>query len=192
MTGKIQFKERNAAQTKESILESAVALFAQKGYAGTAMADLADQLGISKATIYHYFQNKEALFHALVDSLADDMERLLDETETAKIKSVDRLKLLRGFAEVLNSHLDIMHLAPMHMVGAPADFTARANKLMMRMQKLLIGKNSTAEDALRVRSAIVIIARLGFSPPLPFLSKTKGKPVDIDLLLKVASSALGI
>lgn len=192
MTGKIQTKERKAAQTKEAILASAVALFAQKGYTGTSVADLADELGLSKAAIYHHFENKEALFHALVDSLADDMEKLLELHESASPSAFDRLELLRGFAEVLNSHLDIMHLAPMHMVGAPADFTARANKLMMRMQTLLVGKNPTDENALRARSAVVIIARLGFSPPTPFRSRAKGKPVDIDLLLKVASNALGI
>ncbi|HUW88023.1 MAG TPA: helix-turn-helix domain-containing protein [Candidatus Paceibacterota bacterium] len=192
MRDKVQTKERKATQTKEAILASAVALFAQKGYVGTSMADLAEQLGLSKAAIYHHFENKEALFHALVDSLADDMEKLLEVHESASPHTFDRLNLLRGFAEVLNSHLDIMHLAPMHMVGAPADFTDRANKLMMRMQKLLVGKNPTDENALRARSAIVIIARLGFSQPAPFRSTAKGKAVDIDLLLKVASNALGI
>lgn len=192
MTDKVQTRDRKAAQTKEAILENAISLFAQKGYAGTSMADLADHLGLSKAAIYHHFENKEALFHALVDSLADDMERLLEVHESESPSTFDRLNLLRSFAEVLNSHLDIMHLAPMHMVGAPADFTDRANKLMMRMQKLLVGKDPTDENALRARSAIVIIARLGFSPPAPFRSHSKGKPVDIDLLLKVASNALGI
>lgn len=192
MADKVQTRDRKAAQTKEAILENAISLFAQKGYAGTSMADLADQLELSKAAIYHHFENKEALFHTLVDSLADDMEKLLEVHESESPSTFNRLNLLRGFAEVLNSHLDIMHLAPMHMVGAPVDFTDRANKLMMRMQKLLVGKNPTDENALRARSAIVIIARLGFSPPAPFRSHAKGKPVDIDLLLKVASNALGI
>lgn len=192
MEDKVQTRDRKATQTKEAILESAISLFAQKGYAGTSMADLADQLELSKAAIYHHFENKEALFHALVDSLADDMEKLLEVHESESPSTFDRLKLLRGFAEVLNSHLDIMHLAPMHMVGAPIDFTVRANKLMMRMQKLLVGKNPTDEKALRARSAVVIIARLGFSPPAPFRSQAKGKPTDIDLLLKVASDALEI
>ncbi len=190
MTDKTQTKEGRSAHTKEAILESALSLFAQKGYAGTSMAELAVHLGLSKAAIYHHFENKEALFHALVDSLADDMEKLLEVHESAPPNTFERSNLLRGFAEVLNSHREIMHLAPMHMVGAPPDFTNRANKLMGRMQKLLVGKNPTDESALRARSAIVIIARLGFSPPAPFQSSAKGKPVDIDLLLKVALNAL--
>ena len=192
MTHKIQSRDQKTAQTKEAILANASWLFAQKGYAGTSMADLADQLELSKAAIYHHFENKEALFHALVDSLADDMEKLLEVFESESPSTFDRSNLLRGFAEVLNSHLDIMHLAPMHMVGAPVDFTDRAKKLMKRMQKLLVGKNPTDENALRARSAIIIITRLGFSPPAPFRSNAKGKMVDIELLLKVASDALEI
>jgi AcrR family transcriptional regulator len=192
MTRKIQTRERDAEHTKAAILESATALFAQKGYAGTSMSDLAGHLGIAKGTIYHHFENKEALFHSLVDSLADDMEQLLVKTESTKIKTVDRSKLLRNFAEVLNAHREIVHLAPMHMVGAPIEFAARASKLMERMQKLLVGKNPTKEDVLRARSAIIIIARLGFSPPSPFLSKDGSNSLDMDLMVKVACSTLEI
>jgi AcrR family transcriptional regulator len=47
-------------------LERAIGLFLQHGFAGTSMADLARIVGIQKASLYHHFPSKEALFIACV------------------------------------------------------------------------------------------------------------------------------
>ncbi len=53
------------ARPKE-IVESALAIFARDGFAGTRLEDVAERVGISKGTIYLYFDNKEELFKACV------------------------------------------------------------------------------------------------------------------------------
>lgn len=63
------------------ILAAALACFAQKGFAATRMDDIAARAGISKGTIYLYFESKEAVFEALArqeigDRLAAVMERI--------------------------------------------------------------------------------------------------------------------
>ena len=50
---------------KQHIIETAAAVFAQKGYAGTRMIAIAEAAGIGKGTIYEYFRNKEELFFAV-------------------------------------------------------------------------------------------------------------------------------
>jgi len=50
---------------KNRIIEAAARVFAQKGYAGTAVADIAVQAEIGKGTIYAYFDSKEDLFFAV-------------------------------------------------------------------------------------------------------------------------------
>jgi AcrR family transcriptional regulator len=52
---------------QDEIVEVAVALFAERGYAGTDTQLVADRLGVGKGTIYRYFPSKEALFLAAVD-----------------------------------------------------------------------------------------------------------------------------
>ena len=42
-------------ETRERILHAALALFAQRGYAGTSMSDIAGALGLSKAALYRHF-----------------------------------------------------------------------------------------------------------------------------------------
>src|SRR4029077_12370180 len=48
------------------ILDAALAVFAQKGYAAARMDDIARRAGVTKGTIYLYFENKEAVFKTLV------------------------------------------------------------------------------------------------------------------------------
>ena len=50
--------------TKERILEEALNLFSQNGYAGTSMSDIAGALGITKAALYKHFSAKEDIWEA--------------------------------------------------------------------------------------------------------------------------------
>ena len=52
--------------TRERILHAALALFAQRGYAGTSMSDIAGALGLSKAALYRHFESKQAILDAIV------------------------------------------------------------------------------------------------------------------------------
>ena len=52
---------------KNRIIEAATHLFAQSGYAGTAVADIAVYADIGKGTIYEYFDSKEDLFFAVFE-----------------------------------------------------------------------------------------------------------------------------
>ena len=49
------------------ITEAAAQVFAQKGYAGSLVADIAVAAGVGKGTVYQYFRNKEDLFFAVFD-----------------------------------------------------------------------------------------------------------------------------
>ena len=57
----------NKEDKKDRILEAATHLFAQNGYAGTAVADIAAYADIGKGTIYEYFDSKEDLFFAVFE-----------------------------------------------------------------------------------------------------------------------------
>jgi AcrR family transcriptional regulator len=59
-----RWQRRKHARIPE-ILDAALGCFAEKGFAGTRMDDIAARAGISKGTIYLYFDSKEAVFKAL-------------------------------------------------------------------------------------------------------------------------------
>ncbi len=60
-----RWRRRKEARPEE-ILEAALELFAEKGFTATRMQDVAKQAGISKGTLYNYFESKEAIFRNLV------------------------------------------------------------------------------------------------------------------------------
>lgn len=55
--------------TKSKILEEALVLFAENGYKGTNLRDLAARLGLSKSALYKHYTSKEAIWNALLDKM---------------------------------------------------------------------------------------------------------------------------
>ena len=60
-----------AKDTKERILMAALDLFSKKGYEGTNIRELAASLGLVKSGIYKHYENKEAIWNALLDRMID-------------------------------------------------------------------------------------------------------------------------
>ena len=58
-----------AKDTKERILETALELFSQNGYAGTNVRELTAALGLVKSSVYKHFESKEAIWNALLDKM---------------------------------------------------------------------------------------------------------------------------
>jgi len=55
--------------TKNRILNEALTMFAENGYKGTNLRDLAAQLGLSKSALYKHYQSKEDIWNALLDKM---------------------------------------------------------------------------------------------------------------------------
>lgn len=55
-----------AGETKERILETALELFAQSGYLGTSMSDIAGELGITKGALYKHYAGKQEILDSIV------------------------------------------------------------------------------------------------------------------------------
>ena len=58
-----------AKGTKERILEAALDMFSQYGFAGTNIRELAGSLGMGKSSMYRHFESKEEIWNALLDEL---------------------------------------------------------------------------------------------------------------------------
>ena len=60
-------KERNAARSRELILDAAERLFANQGYPATSLSDVGKDAGLSRATPGYFFGSKAELHHAVLE-----------------------------------------------------------------------------------------------------------------------------
>ncbi len=58
---------RQAEERRAQLVDTALRLFAEKGFERTTIKDLAEAAGVAQGLFYHYFENKEALLFAAVD-----------------------------------------------------------------------------------------------------------------------------
>jgi len=70
-------RETNKINCRERILKASRRLFASKGYEETMMEDIAQRAGVSKATVYNYFPNKESLLIGTVDEVVGEVEAMV-------------------------------------------------------------------------------------------------------------------
>src|SRR5690606_26762252 len=98
-----RWQRRKEARPAE-ILEAALAVFAEKGFAATRLDEVARRAGVSKGTLYLYFEGKEALFEAVVRSAIvpriADAETMLERHDGSAAELL--AKLYRLFADVIS------------------------------------------------------------------------------------------
>ena len=61
--------------TKQEILDAALELFSVQGYEATSISQLADAVGIRKASLYSHFENKQAILDALIQTTMEEYEK---------------------------------------------------------------------------------------------------------------------
>jgi AcrR family transcriptional regulator len=60
-------RELYSEATRAALLDEATALFAERGYAGTSLEDVASASQVTRGAVYHHFASKQALFEAVLD-----------------------------------------------------------------------------------------------------------------------------
>jgi AcrR family transcriptional regulator len=60
-------RELQAQERRNQLIDTALALFAEKGVEGTSIKDIAERAGVAQGLVYHYFASKDALFAAIIE-----------------------------------------------------------------------------------------------------------------------------
>jgi AcrR family transcriptional regulator len=88
---------------RKELLSKSFVLFAEKGYGTITMRQIAEGLGVSTGTLYHYFPSKQNLFEQLVEeSVESDILRMSKQLKDAQTLE-DRIE---KFLEFLSQHQD--------------------------------------------------------------------------------------
>lgn len=98
--------------TQECIKEKALMLFAQKGFEGTSLSDIAKEVGIKKPSLYAHFKNKEDLFLGVIHKVTIDYNAFFKQT-AEDIKALEPEKqlytlLIKNTAYLQNDELGLI------------------------------------------------------------------------------------
>jgi TetR/AcrR family transcriptional regulator len=90
---------------KEEILDVATRLFAERGYEGTSMNDVAERVGMRKASLFYHFATKDALYEAVLDRLVASLQMALEAIYVSSGTYQDRLDAVTDtVVTLLSSH----------------------------------------------------------------------------------------
>ena len=125
-------------KTARKILNCATRLFAQHGYDGTIMDDLAEQCGVNKASIYYHHKDKATLYEntltALFTPIADAVVQAV-EAESSPVKMLEAH--IRAFARANADNPYFAAILMREMASGGANMPVRPREQMQRILFLL-------------------------------------------------------
>ncbi len=174
-------------QTRARILDVALELIADRGFAATSTREIAERLGVTKAALYYYFRTKDDLLAAIVGPATSELDALI-ERAGADASSDARDGLLLGYVDLVARHADLIRVLANDPAVKECSSLRAVIPLFQRLVPLLAGADEpgTAQRA-RVRAALSAIHG----------ALVRGQPADdLEILrataVEVARAALGL
>ena len=141
-------RAEQAARTRQTVLDAARALFAERGFATASLQDIADAMGVRKANVYYYFKTKAAILDALLDERVIGLDALLAVAESESSLEVRRELIIAGFVEnVVRAYraVDAVDFADPAVRSLPG-VGERLEALTARAATALFGQNATVDQ----------------------------------------------
>ena len=187
---KLTRRERERQRHIAEILEAAEAVFAEKGYEGARMNDIARKAEFSVGYLYQTWESKEQLFVSLIESKFSEFKRSLEERIDAAAGPLEQIILL------IDAHADLIDrnraftrlyvdesLPQPRALGAVGDRLARAHTTYLRFVEKIFERGTKAgvfvdlrprDLALALEGIILAFAKdhMTNSPDTPFTGRS--------------------
>lgn len=106
-------------ETRQRIIEAAIELFGERGFAGASTRDIAAKAGVNAPALQYYFENKEGVYRACVESIAELAWQVfgpaVDHARAMLDADADAEVLIDAFVGLLLALADRMFTAPKTM-----------------------------------------------------------------------------
>lgn len=156
-------QQERSRVTRERLLAAAEKVFAEKGYDGAKLADIAAEAGVSVGAVYFRFKDKDALFQAIAETFTEETRARLSEFvlagQNATAEEIIRAFVLRTAAN-MRTHRGLFraiiehgfdHPNVMNVMMSFRDEIARALETVLREH----GGKAELGDAVRVATQMV-------------------------------------
>jgi AcrR family transcriptional regulator len=129
------------------LLRAAAAEFAQRGYAGASSESISRRAGMSKATFYEHFANKEDCILALFDTAAQTVGEAMAQAAQGAGRTDARQRMqagTRAFLTVLTEHRDYAQTLLVEIIGAGPRAAQRRDQILQGFAEVLDAENAAA------------------------------------------------
>ena len=151
--------KEEAAATRDSILDAAEKLFVEQGVSRTTLQHIATEAGVTRGAIYWHFDDKSALFNAMMERAILPLEaemQVLDQVESDDPLDDLRNHMLAALARTVNdpSARRVFEIATLKV-----EFVGEMNAVRERRQDNMVNWKSRAERRIRLAADKGQIAR---------------------------------
>lgn len=152
-------RDERRTGTREQIRTLALELFAERGYDGTSLREIAERLGITKAAVYYHFKTKEQILASLIGDFFAEIDELVCWARQQPATPATREQVLRRYQGLLSERTT--QLAQFLQEGQTAlRDVASGDELRSRFARLadlLAGPGEQVASRLRARLALVAL-----------------------------------
>ena len=181
---------RDPAGTRRLVLDAAERLFAERGFAGTSIRDIAQASGVSHPLIQHHFATKEGLYRSVLRRCADEYGERFPEAKSEVDRPVDlRAEMTRLFGFV-RDHPRLMRMVGWARLEGRVDLFSEKDH---KPRDAMIRRIEAAQRAGSVRDDIPAPVLATMLEALLFsylenrpIAPAGGGPVDADTYLELA------
>jgi AcrR family transcriptional regulator len=127
--------EKEREQRRLYILDAAEALFFERGFTSVTMEEIAKKVGLNKATIYLYFEDKDSLFFAIVLRKVRMLQEIYRNCAEQKINGREKSRMMgAAFFDFARANPDYFRLL---CTTGPERFQDKENSLAQAIRELL-------------------------------------------------------
>jgi len=161
-------RAEQARATRQGIVDTAQRLFAERGYEGASLHDIAVEMGLTKAAVYYYFPSKADILRAIVVPTFHAINDLLDVAETKRSRTERVRVIVDGLVDMLVVHREALSVL---VANPPAD-TARTDQTVFEAMRqraitLLYGENPSTDQRAALYLTIGVVRSVPALNDLP-------------------------
>jgi AcrR family transcriptional regulator len=178
-----------AADTRGRIRAAALDLFTTKGYKQTSLRELADRVGITKASLYYHYPSKQALLLALLQPFIDDWRRTVSAAQLLPRTPAAIRFAVAGTLDVMLHNRAVCAMltrdAPA-VLAALAPVLAELTAMRDQLYEWLAGPDASPTDRLRaIAAAEALQAAFTVGTLVPEMSDDEVRQVLLDSAVAV-------
>jgi AcrR family transcriptional regulator len=174
--------DERRTDTRQQIRAVALEMFAERGYAGTSLREIAERLGVTKAAVYYHFPTKQDILASLLEDFLSQLDELIAWTE-AQPRSMDtRREALERYARLLGGPKTDLARFMQEGQSAIRELAAglQVHTHFAQFQALLAAPDASAEGRLRAQVAVVALHLAAFGPLSPAAGCGESTDVPVD------------